>query len=89
MYELRPISMLPVLFKVFEKAIGIQMMSFAERASLLHEGLSSFWKGHLTTTALLSMKDDIRKAMDKGEVPLWLWQILARNLTLFVSELPC
>ena len=74
MYELRPISMLPVLFKVFEKAVGIQMMSFAERASLLHEGLSSFWKGHSTTTALLSMKDDIRKAMDKGEVTLMVME---------------
>ena len=46
------------------------MMSFAERASLLHEGLSSFRKGHSTTTALLGMKDDIRKAMDKEEVTL-------------------
>ena len=45
-------------------------MSFAERAFLLHEGLSSFRKGHLTTTALLAMKDDIRKALDKGEVTL-------------------
>ena len=46
------------------------MMSFAERASILHEGLSSFRKGHSATTALLGMRDDIRKAMDKGEVTL-------------------
>ena len=70
MNELRPISILPVLSKVFEKAVGIQIMSFAERASLLHEGLSSFRKVHSTTTALLGMRDDIRKAMDKGEVTL-------------------
>ena len=45
-------------------------MSFAERAFLLHEGLSSFRKGHSITTALLARRDDIRKAMDKGEVTL-------------------
>ena len=71
MNELQPISILPVLSKVFEKAVGIQIMSFAERASLLHEGLSSFRKVHSTTTALLGMRDDIRKAMDKGEVTLY------------------
>ena len=71
MNELQPISTLPVLSKVFEKAVGIQIMSFAERASLLHEGLSSFRKVHSTTTALLGMRDDIRKAMDKGEVTLY------------------
>ena len=46
------------------------MLSFAEGASFLHEGLSSFRKGHLATTALLGMRDDIWKAMDKGEVTL-------------------
>ena len=70
MNELRPISILPVLSKVFEKAVEIQMLSFAEGASFLHEGLSSFRKGHLATTALLGMRDDIWKAMDKGEVTL-------------------
>ena len=70
MNELRPISILPVLSKVLEKAVGIQMMSFAKRASILHEGLSSFRKGYSTTTALLGVRDDIRKAMDKGEVTL-------------------
>ena len=70
MNELWPILILLILSKVSEKAVGIQMMSFAERASLFHEGLSSFRKGHSTTTALLGMRDDIRKAMDKGEVTL-------------------
>ena len=70
MNELRPISILPVLSKVFEKAVEIQTLSFAEGAFLLHEGLSSFRKGHSATTALLGMRDDIRKAMDKGEVTL-------------------
>ena len=89
MNEPRPISILPVLSKVFEKADGIQMISFAERASLLHEGLSSFRKGHLTTTALLGRGIISGKLWIKEKLPLWLWQILARNLTLFVSEIRC
>ena len=46
------------------------MKPFAERASLLHEGLLSFPKGHSTPATFLGMRDDIRKAMDKGEVTL-------------------
>ena len=76
--ELQPILILLVLSKVFEKAVGIQMMSFAESASILHEGLLSFRKGHSTTTALLGMRDDIWKTMDKGEVTLMVMADLSK-----------
>ena len=39
MNELRPISIIPVLSRVFEIAVGIHMMPFAERACLLYECL--------------------------------------------------
>ena len=68
--EFRPISILPVLSKVFEKLVATQMSEFAEEMLLLHDRVSSFWKGHSTTTALLGIRDDIRRAMKKGEISL-------------------
>ena len=70
--EFRSISILPVLSKVFEKLVATQMSEFAEEMSLLHDCVSSFRKGHSTTTALLGIKDDIRRAMKKGEISLML-----------------
>ena len=60
--ELRPISILPVLSKVFERLVGWQMSEFANSASLLHYNISSFRKGHSTT--------NIKRAMKRKEVTL-------------------
>jgi hypothetical protein len=68
--QLRPISILPVLSKVFEKLVAGQMSEFAERAALLPDRISGFRKGHSTTSVLLGIRDDIRHAMKKGEITL-------------------
>ena len=68
--ELRPISILPVLSKLFERLVGWQMSEFANSDSLLHDNISSFRKGHSTTTALLGIRDDIKLAMKKKGVTL-------------------
>ena len=60
--ELRPISILPVLSKVFERLVGWQMSEFANSASLLHDNISSFRKVHSTT--------NIKRAMKSKEVTL-------------------
>ena len=58
--QLRPISVLPVLSKVFEKLVAIQMTNYADHAHLLHNRNSAFRKGYSTTTALMGVRDDIR-----------------------------
>ena len=68
--QLRSISVLPVLSKVFEKLVAIQMTNYADHAHLLHDRISAFRKGHSTTTALLRVRDDIRYAMKRKEVTL-------------------
>ena len=60
--ELRPISILPVLSKVFERLVGWQMSEFANSASLLHDNISSFRKGYSAT--------NIKRAMKRKEVTL-------------------
>ena len=68
--QLQPISVLPVLSKVFEKLVAIQMTNYVDHAHLLHDRISAFRKGHSTTTALLRVRDDIRYAMKRKEVTL-------------------
>ena len=68
--QLRPFSVLPVLSKVFEKLVAIQMTNYADHAHLLHDRISALRKGHSTTTALMGIRDDIRYAMKRKEVTL-------------------
>ena len=68
--DYRPIAILPVLSKVFENLVLQQMQEFIYNQCLLHDTQSGFRKGHSTTTALLKFKDDISKAMKKGEITL-------------------
>ena len=68
--QLRPISVLPVLSKVFEKLVAIQMTNYAHHVHLLHDLISAFRKEHSTTTALMGVRDDIRYVMKRKEVTL-------------------
>lgn len=68
--DYRPISVLPVLSKVFERVILKQLTDFIELKAIYHDKQSGFRKGHSTTTLLLKLKDDILNAMRKGEVTL-------------------
>ena len=68
--EYRPISILPVLSKVFERIILQQLTERIESKSIYLEMQSGFRKCHSTTTLLLKLRDRIKQAMRKGEVTL-------------------
>ena len=68
--DYRPISILPVLSKVYERVILYQLCDFIERNSVYRPNQSGFRKGHSTTTLLLKLRDDIIEAMSKSEVTL-------------------
>ena len=44
------------------------MSTFCESESVLRDTISSLRKGHSTNTVLMGMRDDLLKAMKKGEV---------------------
>lgn len=64
--DLRPISLLPVLSKLFEKILHRQMFCFMNNNNLLAKYQSGFRKGYSSVTALLNVQDDILTAVDKG-----------------------
>ena len=68
--DFRPISVLPILSKVYERVILKQLCNFIEKESLYTTTQSDFRKGHSTTTILLKIRDDIKRAMNKSEVTL-------------------
>jgi len=67
--DFRPVSILPVLSKVFEKVILMQILTHIE-TTVYNQTQSGFRKGHSTTTILLKLRDEIRKAMNKNEITL-------------------
>jgi len=64
--DFRPVSILCTLGKILEKAVLAQVCSYLNRHSILIECQSGFRKQHSTTTALIAVGDDIKKAIDKG-----------------------
>ena len=68
--EYRPISVLPVLSKVYERVILHQLCAYIDNATLYNTTQSGFRKGHSTSTILLKIRDDIIRAMNRSEVTL-------------------
>ena len=68
--DYRPVSILPVLSKVFEKLVLQQLAVFIERESVYHQYQSGYRNNHSTATLLLKLHDDIKKAMKCSEVTI-------------------
>ena len=68
--DFRPIAILPVLSKIYERLVLKQQLSFIDNC--INDNMSGFRKGHSTATILMSMRDDIMRAMKKGELTLML-----------------
>jgi len=56
--------------KIYERVILTQLCDFIENHHLYNTTQSGFRKGHSTSTLLLKLRDDIRKAMSRSEVTL-------------------
>ena len=70
MKDYRPISILPVLSKVYEKVILNRLSKYIKDQIIYNSTQSGFIKGHSTTTLLLKLRDDIKRAMRNNEITL-------------------
>ena len=64
----RPISILPIISKVFEKEVFQQLYHYLKVNSILSKFQSGFRPLHSTVSALIQMCDDWSDNMDKGRV---------------------
>jgi len=71
--DYRPISILPALSKCLERIVHQQFCHFLNQNNIISVYQSGFRKNHSTTSVLLCITDDIRKAMDKMGVSPWAY----------------
>ena len=63
-----PIAILHAVSKVYERLILNQIVKYIGQHKILNENVTGFCKGHTTSSVLLPVRDDILKAMNKGEI---------------------
>ena len=63
--DYRPISVLLVHSKVYERVILNQLCSLIETQNIYNINQSGFRKGHSTNTLLLKLRDNIRTAYER------------------------
>ena len=66
--DYRPVSILSVLSKIYEKIVLQQLVVFIERESVYHQHQSGYRKNH--SAATLKLHDGIKKAMKSSEVTI-------------------
>ena len=86
----RPVAILPILSKVLERAIFLQVLGYMDDNKLFNPNHHAYRSFHSTTTAMLQMYDTWLDAVDQGDlagvcmvdmsVPL-MWLILNFSLT--------
>ena len=64
----RPISILPILSKILERAVHSQLLDHLEKYHLLTNGQHGYRKNRSTKLASTLLLDDIRKNVDCGEL---------------------
>ena len=80
--DYRPISVLPVLSKIYERLVCRQFIKFIERNHVYKDTMSGFRSNHSIDTLLLKIRDDIIKSINHGELTLAFLRITLKRLTL-------
>lgn len=74
----RPISLLPAISKVFEKAIHIQVMKYLTDNNLFYSSQFGFRPGHSTELAAIEFVDRVLTYMDNDETPFSIFMDLSK-----------
>ena len=86
----RPISVLPVISKLFEKLVFNQLYQYMKDNGLFTSDQSGFLRLHSTLTCLLKMSDDWYNGLDLGKlvglVFIDLKKALIRSTTIFSAK---
>jgi hypothetical protein len=66
--DFRPISVVSILSKAFERILHDKVLVYVNNRSLLSDFQSGFRRGHSTTTALVRVTEDLRSSMAEGKI---------------------
>ena len=74
----RPISLLPAISKIFEKAIYNQLYNYFQTNKLFYSSQYGFRAGHSTELAALELVDRVIHDMDNGKIPINIFLDLSK-----------
>ena len=74
----RPVSLLPILSKIFEKVVFIQVYDYFTENDLLYKSQYGFRKLHSTELAALEFTDKIVANLEQGKLPLAIFLDLSK-----------
>ena len=74
----RPISLLPIISKVLEKVVFLQLYDYFVKNNLLYDSQYGFRKLHSTELASLEFTDKIINNLDQGKLPLAIFLDLSK-----------
>ena len=75
-----PITVLPLFSKVYKRLIAKKLSAFLERSCTLKDNIAGFRKLHSANILLLKIRDDILRAMSKGE--LYRFTVIIQKLLI-------
>ena len=85
----RPISLLPIFSKIFEKVIYERMYDFAEQNKLIYEQQFGFRARHSTNHALISTTESIKSQIDQGNYVRGVFIDLQKAFDMLNHDILC
>ena len=85
----RPISLLPIFSKIFEKLIYSRMYEFLESNKLIYSRQFGFRANHSTSHALISMTETIKSFLDRGNFDAGIYIDLEKAFDTVNHEILC
>ena len=82
----RPISVISVIAKVFERIVYDQLYSFLAKEDVISKQQSGFRSLHSTVTALLEATDSWAFNIDRGNVNAVVFLDLKKHLTRLITK---
>ena len=83
----RPVSLLPILSKIFEKVVFIQVYDYFTKNDLLYKSQYGFRKLHSTELAALEFTDKIVANLEQGKLPLAIFLDLSKAFDTIDHEI--
>lgn len=83
----RPISILPIFSKLFEKIIHRRFVNFESKHSLISDSQFGFRKHYSTELALLEQKEHILKEIDRNKIVIGIYVDFTKAFDLINHEL--
>lgn len=87
--DVRPISLLPVMSKVFEKNLSTQIIDYLVARKIYPAMQSGYRKAHGTGSAMANVLDDILKAYDEGKTSALVLLDFSKAFDLVNHRLLC